>query len=476
MRAGIAYQVVAVNHWPTAVATHRLNHPSASHLCAAVESVAPNHAVPGGKLDLLMAGPSCTFFSRARGGKPVNDQQRSSANDIIDWIDDLKVDTLLIENVSEFQAWGPVDKATGKPVKSRNGSYFRAWIRKVQKRGYSIDYRVLNAADYGDATTRKRLWIIARRNGGDIVWPTPTHERAASQRGLFPTRTSWRPAREIIDWSIPGTSIFDRDRPLSPKTLWRIYAGLVKFGSPELKPFLVIFRNNLDAMSVDGPIPTITAAGQHIGIAQPFLVVNNENNVAKSCGEPLATVTSGNRHYLCRPFILPHRTFANMNVDSIDDPLRTVTGVNARQFGLAQGVLIPAFGEREGQDPRAHSIDEPCPALLASRSPSFAQPFLTNYYGTGGASSIEDPVPTLTTRDRHGLVIPIINGRRLEITLRMLQPHELAAATGFDADYEFTGNQGDRVRQIGNAWPVNMADALVSSILRMQGHHALEAA
>jgi DNA (cytosine-5)-methyltransferase 1 len=189
---------------------------------------------------------------------------------IVHWCTELRGKRLLVENVPEFLDWGPLDLRTGRPIKRRRGEYFRAWTAALQGAGFKLDWRIVNAADFGDATTRERFFWMARSDGKRVHWPDPTHSRSGEADLLGHGRHKWRAAREIIDWSIEGKCIFDRKRPLSSKTLGRIYAGAVKFCW--LEPFLVILRNNMDVQDLDRPLPTLCAGGTHIGLAEPFLL------------------------------------------------------------------------------------------------------------------------------------------------------------------------------------------------------------
>jgi DNA (cytosine-5)-methyltransferase 1 len=228
---GLEMELVCLNHWPTAIETHKKNHPEARHYVQDIATVRPHIIVPEGYLDLLMASPTCTHHSVARGGKPTSDQQRSDPWHIITWLTELRVKRIIIENVWEFCGWGPVDHRTGKPVASRKGEYFHAWIETIKRLGFEPEWRKLNAADYGDATTRQRFILMARSDGRKVHWPMPTHKKRDDVKAdLFATEQPWRPAREIIDWSIKGRSLFNRKKALAPKTLARIYAGAEKFG------------------------------------------------------------------------------------------------------------------------------------------------------------------------------------------------------------------------------------------------------
>jgi len=428
---GMGYELdlFAVNHWDIAIATHSANHPHAKHMCASIDTVDPRIAVPGGRLDLLWASPECTFFSVARGGKPVTDQGRASAWLILRWAELLYIDTILIENVKEFRDWGPVGQ-NGKPLKSKKGQTFVAFLTALESFGYRTEWQIYNAADFGAATSRERLFIQARRGNKPLSWPRPTHHKNGGRL------KKWRGAREIIDWEIPCPSIFSRKRPLSPTTMARIIAGLEKFGGKELEPFLVILRNHADGRSVDSPIPTLTAGGNHVGLARPFLSSYRGSHAGKADGstrnhhsidEPIRTLDTSNRYALVQPqpFVLAHRQFDESCVDSVERPLRTIT----------DGTVS------------------------------------AKYCSTGGARSVEKPIDTITSRDRFALVTPLVHqledGTRvaLDIGFRMLTPRELASAMSFPETYQFTGNREAIVKQIGNAVDGSMARALCEAVL-----------
>ena len=255
---GLNLDLVAVNHWDIAIDTHSTNHPDARHYCSTVDSLDPRKVVPGGKLDLMIAAPECCHHSIARGGRPINDQSRASAWHILRWAELLHVNTILIENVREFRNWGPLT-TRGRPIKSRKGETYLAFLQALRSLGYKVEDRILNAADYGDATTRERLFIIARRGRKNIKWPEPSHAKVQKDNQLLDFGLEpWRPAKEIIDWSIEGQSIFTRKRPLKPTTIARIVAGLQKFGGVNAEPFLVMLRGTGTVRSVDRPLPTIT--------------------------------------------------------------------------------------------------------------------------------------------------------------------------------------------------------------------------
>lgn len=407
-------ELVAINHWPTAVETHTRNHPWARHICADLASVEadPSKLIPGGRLNILVASPECTHHSIARGGKPCSDQSRASAWHVLHWAERLRIDEILVENVREFRTWGPL-LANNRPDPRRRGETFNAFLTALTSLGYKVEHHILNAADYGDATTRKRLFIRASRHGR-IVWPELSH------------LGKWKAAREVIDWDNKGASIFDRKRPLAPKTLARIEAGLRKFGG---EPFIAVLRG----------------------------YANNAEGYVQGMSEPLATVSAnGTHHALCQPFILNTAHEGADRVRSVEDPLSCIPAGHRGELALCQPFVL---GQQSGAV--ARSVAEPLPTVATAGAIALCQPFLTKYYGTAAtAQSIDDPMDTITSKDRLALVEP----RGMDILFRMLQPKELAAAMGFE-HYDFAGNKTEQVRQIGNAVPVNMAAALCGTMM-----------
>jgi DNA (cytosine-5)-methyltransferase 1 len=458
---GYAAHLTAINHWPVAIATHGENHPGARHYCTAIDNIDPRKLFLEGGLDLLWASPECTHHSNACGGRPKHDQSRATAFCVTRWAEALRPPVVLVENVPEFAGWGPLDRR-GHPIKARKGEIFEAWCAMLRAVGYRVESRVFCAADYGDPTTRERLFVQAVRGRRKITWPNPTHSRSGGG-GLEP----WVSARAIIDWSLKGKSIFDRKRPLKPNTLRRIKAGLVKFG---LGPFIVPGFGERAGQTprthgVEAPMPTVTAGG-HLHLTQPFLVKLRGTNDGASLGAPTPAVTASGTHLaLCEPFLVTMEHGGG--VRDIGRPVPTVTTAKGGAFGVCEPALLP---QQSGGALRP--VGEPAPTIAAAGAVALVEPFLVEYYGTGGARSIGEPVGTVCTHDRFGLVRPVveIRGARyvLDIRFRMLQPAELAAAQGFRRDYRFTGTKTEQVKQIGNAVPRNLARALVLAALSQQ--------
>lgn len=307
---GRSVDLLAVNHWPTAVNTHTLNHPGVRHLCESLETINPVKAVGGNRLNLLSASPECTHHSLAAGGRPKNEQSRATAWHVCRWASDLTIENILIENVREFQNWGPLG-ANGKPLKKRKGETFNAFLNALRSMGFNVEHRVINAADYGDPTSRRRLIILARR-GKTVVWPTISHGIADM---ISPELKPYRTAREIIDWSLKGKSIFRRARPLSTNTMRRIAAGLRKFGGVNAEPFLVMLYGTNDGRSVDRPAPTVTANGGHIGLAEPFIthITHHGPRNQHSVDSPVPTITAARVRAAWEPLPVERVAKAGLN-------------------------------------------------------------------------------------------------------------------------------------------------------------------
>ena len=509
--------VAAVNHWPVAIETHKLNHPTARHYIQDLDGADPETLVPEGYLDLLMASPECRFFSRARGGKPVNEQGRMSPWVIQRWLTSLDVSAVLVENVPEFKNWSPVGR-DGRPVKSRKGLYFQEWVRSLWGLGYEVEWRILNAADYGEATSRTRFFLQARKDGDRIVWPEPTHSRDGDA-GQMDGLPRWRGAREIIDWADSGRSLMDdpkyKKKSLSVNTRRRIAKGLQRYGGPlaslyielldlpedDLRPFKEaadhngLFhgsdRNNTAPRAMDEPIPTVTTlTGGGCYLVQPtveplsngqpatpFVLGQQSGGAPRIVDEPIPTVAADGAIALIQPVVSEY--YGNGTTRSVDEPLSAVTtrqrhslaspvmlkaGRNGAESSASPPVhayIVPNFGERQGQEPRIHNIDQPMPAATSRGAGSLVSPVVAK----------ADP-DTLDGVDPRRIVM--LNGEPylLDIRYRMLQNPELARAMGFEDDessYEFVGNKSEITKQIGNAVPVRLAAALVSAILAPQG-------
>lgn len=419
-RIGGELVMVCVNHDKTAIATHRKNHPNARHFIEDLNGADPERLVPERRLDLLMASPECRFHSRARGGKPINDQMRMSAYAIQRWLTALNVRCLLVENVPEFIEWGPLctlekdhqgahvhdalsepREACDLPDPTKKRLYFEAWLRNIWELGYEFDYRILNAADFGDATTRERFFLQARKDGRPIRWPDPSHGKPGSGGGMFGHLKPWRAAREVIDWSDPGRSLLDdakyRKTPLSPKTRMRIARGLARFGGP-LAPLYI------DLLGID-PSEVVVPPGRGQK-PRPFVFANRNHNAPKAADvAPVPTITSasGGGSYLvtpdAEPFVLAQG--GGGEARPVSAPIPTV--LTAGYETLVTPFMI---GQHTNNVPKGVD-EEPIPAVTTVSRIRLIEPALVEYYGQGGVASIDGPVPTITTKDRFALVDPL---------------------------------------------------------------------
>ena len=422
---GVQHVGVAINHWKIAVETMKRNHPAVDTKCMSIEEAVPADLVPGGELDILWASPSCTHHSRAKGGKPRSNQLRAQPELILTWLDQLFVRRIIVENVPEFVDWGPLDRE-GRPIKSRVGDCFKAWVAALEARNYVVSWRIVNCADYGDATTRRRFFLKAVRRGcGRIVWPEPTYAENP-QPELFGERKRWRGIRECLDLSDTGKSIFGRKKPLSANTLRRIQVGLRRYCGMEFQMDMLGAGgpDGCRIRSVDEPMVTQHAGGNRVAIVKPFLVKLRHNATVGALEEPLTSIsTSGAHHVLCTPLVL---------------------------------------GQQGGAECRP--VDEPCPTIATAGAIRLIQPFIFTEQNNNAPRSVDEPVRTLTTVRKDYVCLPQLeDGRIVDIRIRMLKPSELAAAHSFPPDYKLTGTRGDMVKQIGNSVPVRTASAMCST-------------
>ena len=417
---------LAVNHDHHAIQMHAANHPETHHEEASVWEVRPRESCAGREVDLLWLSPDCRHFSRAKGGAKVSPRVRTLARVAIPWARQIRPRVICLENVAEFLTWGPL--VDGKPDPRRAGQHFRRWVRDLEREGYAVDWRILNAADFGAPTSRKRLFLVARADGTKPVWPEPTHGK-----GRIPYRT----AAECIDWTIPVPSIFDRAKPLAEATQRRIAAGLVRFVL-QGKPFLISIDNQSSGTSpvwdLDRPLTTVMTENRHALVA-PWVSKFYGTSTGQRIEEPLSTVTGqGGHHAVCAAWVAKH--YGGVVGHQLDLPLGAVTSVDH------------------------HSL---CTADAGQETPARLVAWIERYYSSGGHSSdLQLPLPTITTVDRMSLVVARLRELRIvDIGMRMLQPRELARAQGFPDSYLLPGTKTQQVHRIGNSVVPQVAAAVV---------------
>ena len=450
---------VAINHDPVALAIHQANHPQARHYCQDITQLHPRDVTHGRPVDLLWASPDCKHFSKAKGGKPRSQAIRDLPWTVVLWAETVRPRVIILENVEEFQGWGPLDEHNN-PVKALKGQTFKRWVARLRACGYAVEWRELRACDYGAPTTRRRLFVIARCDGMPVVWPEPTHGP-----GLEPYRT----AAEIIDWSLPCPSIFERDKPLVENTCRRIAKGIVKFVLTAADPFIVTYYgpkcDEFRGQSIHGPVATLTTENRH-ALVTPFLSRYFGQSVGQDARTPAPTVTAGGmgKSALVTAFLAKHYT--GVTGTDLRQPIGTVTAVD--HHSLVSAFITKFKGTcQDGQDLR-----EPLHTVQAGgRHYGAVAAFLTKYYGQGIGADCCEPAPTVTSKDRFGLVTVTIEGEPYVITdigMRMLQPRELFRAQGFPDSYVIDPVYQDRpltksaqVRAVGNSVSPPVAAALV---------------
>ncbi len=482
---------IAVNHSATALAVHEANHPATKHLVTDVFDVDPVVATKGRRVDVLWASPDCTHFSVAKGGKPRSQGIRSLAEVVPQWAAAVRPRLIFIENVREFLTWGPLD-AEGYPIKARAGELFQRWKVRLELLGYEVQWRVLDASEFGAPTKRKRLFVIARCDGRPIEWPEPTHG---------PGRLAFHAAAECIDWSIPCPSIFERSRPLAPKTLKRIAAGIRRFVLEAADPFVITIDHQSARAAEQGlnePVSTITSKARHAVVA-PSIIEMNHSNAPRSVEQPLGVVTTQhNRFNLVAPTLVQtgygERKGQRPRSLDLHEPLGTVVAGGskhalvsafiAKHFGGVVGTpmgarvstvttrdhhalvtsnLVKLRGECAGAD-----VEEPVPTITAGGNHiAEVRAFLAAYYGSGDVGQdLREPLRTVVTKDRFGLVrVDGVDHVITDIGMRMLEPHELLRAQfgRFASTYDLSAakTKSAQVRLIGNSVCPEVAEAVV---------------
>ena len=514
----------AINHDPDAILMHRTNHPQTRHYCESVWDVDPWEVTRGRPVGLAWFSPDCKHFSKAKGSKPVDRNIRGLAWIVLKWAGTVKPRVIILENVEEFQTWGPVRK--GKPMKSRRGETFRKWKEQLQALGYEIDHRELVAADYGAPTIRKRFFLIARCDGKPIIWPERTHAPKDSEEVKNGKCKPWRGAAEIIDWTIPCPSIFDTTdeikekygiravRPLAVNTRKRIARGIEKFVLQNKEPFIVPIgygERKGQAPRVHGinePLSTIVGSCKQY-LAMPSLIQyhteQSERVRGQGMDEPIMTLDAANRYGLSVAYLAEY--FQNGRPLDVNSPLHTSTTKDRECLCMAH--MEKFFSG--GYTGNGSNANTPLGTVTAVDHNGLVETFISKFYKTGIGQKPDEPLHTVTTSAGHFGIVTVkmnrsemnlhhwnevrellnaycgyaiaadeillldVNGTMYfisDIGLRMLTPRELYAANGFPPDYiidhDYTGKAYGKTKQVarcGNAVPPPFAEALVRANL-----------
>lgn len=406
---------IAINHDPDAILLHKTNHPYTEHLQASVWDVDPVEVCRGRPVGLAWFSPDCKHFSKAKGAALRDRNIRGLAWIVLRWAGTVRPRVIMLENVEEFQTWGPVRK--GKPVKKKAGETFRKWKQQLSNLGYVIEHRELVAADYGAPTTRKRFVLVARCDGKPIVWPERTHAPRDSEEVRSGKCKPWRSAAEIIDWSLPSYSIFaskqelkekygvNAVRPLADNTLRRVIRGVDKFTIKSGKPFIVQQKFSNAAQDIDRPLTTITAVGAHElvkPVMAPWTVTNTTNSVGAPANEPVHTVTSaGNQIFASAQLMSIGQTGGGDRIRDIREPAPTT--VSKQEACMVAANLIQYHTEQT-ENVRASGLDTPMHTVDAANRHGLVSTQLVEYYGNGNPLDVHDPMHTVTAHDREAVV------------------------------------------------------------------------
>lgn len=396
---------IAINHDPAAILMHKTNHPYTEHLQASVWDVDPKAVCRGRPVGLAWFSPDCKHFSKAKGAALVDRKIRGLAWITLRWAAEVRPRVIILENVEEFQTWGPVRK--GKPVKKLAGTTFRKFIDQLTELGYTVEYRELIAADYGAPTSRKRFYMVARCDGKPIVWPKPTHSKTGAD-GL----PKWRSAAEIIDWSLPCPSVFASKaeimdkyglkavRPLAKNTMRRIIRGVDKFTIRSGKPFIVPTgygerKGQAPRVhDIDAPVPTVVGTGKE-NLCRPLLAPaliqyhteQTESVRASGLGTPINTVDASNRYGLTCANLVEYYT-GGRPLD-VQDPLHTVTSHDREAVVAAH--IAKYYGGVVGE-----KVGEPLPTVTAIDHSAVCAAHVVKFKGDNVGTPPSEPLQTVT--------------------------------------------------------------------------------
>lgn len=412
---------IAINHDPDAILLHKTNHPYTEHLQTSVWDVDPVEVCKGRPVGLAWFSPDCKHFSKAKGAALRDRKIRGLAWIVLRWAGTVRPRVIMLENVEEFQTWGPVRK--GKPVKKHSGKTFKQFIKQLEDLGYVVEYRELIAADYGAPTTRKRFALIARCDGKPIVWPERTHAPRDSEEVKSGKLKPWRSAAEIIDWTQPSYSIFDSKqeikerygvnaiRPLADNTLRRVIRGVDKFTIKSGKPFIVPMGygerkgQQPRVMDIDEPVGTVVARDK-FGVAEPVIapwtVTNTTNSVGSPASEPVHTITSAGNQILASAQLMSiGQTGGGDRIRDVREPVPTTV---SKQEACVVAANLIQYHTEQSEKVRGQAVTDPMQTVDAANRYGLASAQLVEYYGNGNPLDVQEPMHTVTAHDREAVV------------------------------------------------------------------------
>ena len=488
--------IACVNHDANAIASHAANHPEAMHFTEDIRTLdltplsahlRQSRAENPGALTVLWASLECTNFSRAKGGQPRDPDSRTLAEHLFRYIEELKPDYIQIENVEEFMSWGAVDE-NGRPLSRDRGNLYLRWVNNVRDHGYNFEHRILNAADYGAYTSRKRFFGIFARKGLPIIFPEATHSKNA-EKSLFDDMQKWRPVREVLDFENEGESIFGRKKPLSEKTLERIYAGLIKYVAGGKEAFMIKYNSvnkktgKYCPPSLDDPCPTVACQnrlalakvsflskqfggspeGKNISVDAPagtittidhhaFISVQYGNGYSIPLNRPAPTLTTKDQLSIVKPCFLDNQ-YGNGKPTSIESVSGCLTTNPKQKLVTCDRFLMnPQFGSV------GSSIENPCFTLIArmDKRPPY---LIITETGDVEIQIFADDSPMMVKIKEFMALYCVV-----DIKMRMLTVVELLLIQGFPRDYILIGTQAEQKKYIGNAVEVTIARKLCEAL------------
>lgn len=436
----------AINHDPAAIRMHEANHPYTEHYQASVWDVDPEAVCRGRPVALAWFSPDCKHFSKAKGAALVDRKIRGLAWIVLRWAAKVRPRVIILENVEEFQTWGPVRK--GKPVKKLAGTTFQKFVGQLRALGYTVEWRELVAADYGAPTTRRRLVLIARCDGRAIVWPERTHAPRDSAEVRSGKLLPWRSAAEIIDWSLPCPSIFSTKdeiherygisavRPLADNTMRRIIRGVDKFTIKSGAPFIVECNHSGGGHVTDSQEPCKTITAKHTGgicrpVLTPLTMTNTSNSVGAPVSAPMNTVRTGGgggQMLVTTSLMCIGQTGGGNRIRSLHEPAPTT--VSKQEACLVASSLIQYHTEKT-ESARAAGLDKPICTVDAANRYGLTCANLVEYYGGGRPLDVQSPMHTVTSHDREAVVAAhVVKYKRDEVGTRPSEPLPTQTAGG----------------------------------------------